>query len=62
MQMYENWAITSYIIQQRDSNNATNSPCFTVSSGCENGQDFDCSLGYNAELPLVYMLKSLVKI
>lgn len=60
-QEYENWAITSYIMKERGED-IENSPCFTISSGCEDGDDFYCDKGYNAELPLVYMLKSLVKI
>ena len=64
--MYENMAVTSYIMVQKDAQikykDGTCSTCFTISSGEEDDEFFDCGKGYNAELPLVYMLKSLVKI
>ena len=56
-QMTENKAITSDIMR-RISLLIGNSPCFVVSS-CSDTEDgkLDFSQGYNAELPLVYMLE-----
>jgi|GEM_PF-3689428 len=66
-QMYENMAIASYIMKDRI---IGDSPCFAVSccsdtgtTNEETGKEFlDFGNGYNSDLPLVYMLKKLVKI
>lgn len=67
-QMYENMAIASDIMKRRDGT-IGNSPCFAVSC-CSNtgkkddktGREFlDFDAGYNADLPIVYMLQRLVK-
>ena len=64
-QMSENKAVTSDIMKRRDPL-IGNSPCFAVSSCSEveneNGEKLlDFSQGYNAELPLIYMLGKPVK-
>ena len=67
-QMYENMAIASDLMKRRDGT-IGNSPCFAVSCCSNTGRkddktgreilDFDA--GYNADLPIVYMLQRLVK-
>ena len=66
-QMYQNMAIASYIMKDRI---IEDSPCFVVSccsnTGTINEQTgkelLDFGKGYNSDLPLVYMLKKIVKI
>ena len=67
-QMYQNMAIASDIMKTKDGT-IGNSPCFAVSC-CSNtgikddktGRELlDFGKGYNADLPIVYMLQRLVK-
>ena len=59
-QMLENMAIASNFMKERDER-VGNSPCFVVSccSDTEDGR-LEFKDAYNAELPIVYMLRSLI--
>lgn len=61
-QMYQNMAIASDIMKTRDGS-IGDSPCFAVSCCCDTEDEkLDFGKGYNADLPIVYMLQRLVKI
>ncbi len=64
-QMYENMAITSYIMNIFDAD-IVDSPCFAVSCCCdiedEKGNKLlDFGQSYNTDLPITYMLQRLIK-